>query len=220
MAINDVNKIRILQEINQLQLSWSPEVFQKASKLLQSKWTEEGFTVFVHYMEGQWFEANCNWYEGVAIRCPSTNNALESFNNEIKREATLRKRFPLRRFLTILEKNIQIWSARMDFSKTPIISQKIWLSAYRFAKADIPMEETRQAHNKSLIYCTAHGQKYTKREMGLFLKHTWKSFDRFTESLKIHCINFINNQDWISSTCTCRYFQKRFISSTFWESQL
>lgn len=99
----------------------------------------------------------------------------------------------------------------MDFSKTPIISQKIWLSAYRFAKADIPMEKTRQAHNKSLIYCTARGQKYTKREMGLFLKHTWKSFDRFTESLKIHCINFINNQDWISSTCTCRYFQKRFI---------
>lgn len=36
-------------------------------------------------MEGQWIFRNKNWFAGFAPFVPKTNNALESFNNVIKK---------------------------------------------------------------------------------------------------------------------------------------
>ena len=70
------------------------------------KW-EKKCPQFIDYFEQQWLSEDfqlCNWYEGIAYRVPSTNNALEAFNKVIKDEFTFREREPLSRFkLKMLE---------------------------------------------------------------------------------------------------------------------
>jgi len=66
-------------------------------KLFVGKWSAkivERILNFVQYFEEHWLEKNADRYEGVAIGYPSTNNGLESLTATIKREHTLRERYP------------------------------------------------------------------------------------------------------------------------------
>ncbi len=54
------------------------------------------------------------WYEGLAIRVPSSNNALESTNKSIKVVYTLRERTGLGHFLSKLVEIVQGWTKDYD----------------------------------------------------------------------------------------------------------
>jgi len=82
-------------------------------------------------------------------RTPSTNNALESFNNVIKNEDTFRERYPLGRFMELSLTSIKRWSNlyknkdKIFFEKTePSLEQ--WTIAYQWARMnkDISIRET------------------------------------------------------------------------------
>ena len=99
------------------------------------KWrNEQGF---IDYMfNSGWFSSHSNWYEGVKKRTPSTNNALESFNNVMKNEDTFRERYPLGRFMELSLTSIKRWSNlyknkdKIFFEKTePSLEQ--WTIAYQ-----------------------------------------------------------------------------------------
>lgn len=69
---------------------------------------------FLVYFNEQWVDMNPGWYVGVAPGVPCTNNALESTNNVIKREFTLRERLPLSDFLDLLLQIVKVWSEERD----------------------------------------------------------------------------------------------------------
>lgn len=143
------------------------------------------------------------------MRVPSINNALESVNNVIKKEATLRKRLPLVRFIQVLTDNIKKWSERMDYKSIPSITQKLWLAAYRFAKGCVEMEESDPDDGTIQVLCPASGQILSKKNRAALKIRNWKTYDRFLDSSNIYMVSFRNDDEWFLSTCTCPSFFKR-----------
>lgn len=76
-----------MEDLYQLQLSYNDEVFDDGSQIFVDKWIglEPAFIANFETMYLQW---NRFWYNGVSPRTPETNNALERFKREIKRNAT------------------------------------------------------------------------------------------------------------------------------------
>lgn len=70
------NHDEIFKDLNTLHLSSSPELFLTLKRLFLKKWMERE-PEFAKYMNEQWFDKHCNWYEGAATYTPSTNNSIE-----------------------------------------------------------------------------------------------------------------------------------------------
>lgn len=102
-------QIAILSDVDTLQLSQNPDVFNRASKLFIQKYQKH--KEFVSYFNDEWLVQHRNWYEGCTpIPSPSTNNALESWNSLIKKEKSYRNRFPLNQFLNLFSEWHLQWS--------------------------------------------------------------------------------------------------------------
>jgi hypothetical protein len=102
-----VDRAQIWSDISSLQLAHSPENFKMATELFIKKWKQKKMpdvTTFIEYMDDHWIKINSNWYEGAAPGYPSSNNALESTNNDIKNSFTFRERLPMNEFLELLLK--------------------------------------------------------------------------------------------------------------------
>lgn len=98
----------ITKDLYILQSAENKRVFDLAFELLKIKYKDEignkeQVRLFFEYLEKE-------WYEGASIHAPSTNNALESFNNVIKSSYTLRDRFSFSVFLGKLDTMLSNWS--------------------------------------------------------------------------------------------------------------
>ena len=86
--------------------------------------------MFSNYFEQTWLFDLKFWYEGSAVGYPSTNNGLESLNNRIKQQYTLRNKLSLSKFLITLETMLRDWSRKsidnefQTYSKTNIEIEK------------------------------------------------------------------------------------------------
>lgn len=101
----------ILSDVDKLQVC-SKDVFDIALNLFLTKWRDE--SSFIDYFKQEWKKNNPNWFEGACSLTPSTNNALESTNNVLKNEYTLRERVLLGRFLSILYEIVESTSKRYE----------------------------------------------------------------------------------------------------------
>jgi len=88
----------IIKDIDQLQLSQSTDIFERAVALFIKKWKSKNENEFLAYMTNKWLSTHNSWYKGYTHFTPSTNNGLESDNRVIKDEQTLRERVLLSRF--------------------------------------------------------------------------------------------------------------------------
>lgn len=84
-----------------MQLAQSDDIFKAASELFLLKWSKqsEGLTT---YFKNEWLILHKNWHGGYRKKTPSTNNAQESHNKNIKDEHTLRERLELSEFRAVL----------------------------------------------------------------------------------------------------------------------
>jgi hypothetical protein len=122
---------QLLDDVDSLQAATDPEIFSLAAKAFLLKWHSE--TDFIKYFEEQWLIQNRNWYLGVNLGSPATNNALESFNRVIKDEHTLRERFPISRFLVVATEMVNHWSTQYSstsaenrvFATTPTLALRV-----------------------------------------------------------------------------------------------
>lgn len=107
-------KFQIRRDIKLLQLCESEKIFDVALKLFLGKWRSINSVLvnnFLSYFEKEWTTRLKGWFEGYAPGIPSTNNGIESWNNVIKLEATLRQRHSMGVFLSIAENDIvRLWS--------------------------------------------------------------------------------------------------------------
>ena len=110
----------IKKDINVLQLSTSSKVFKVAVSCFLLKWKQyDEASEFIRFFENEHIEQRCNWYEGVAIGYPSTNNALEATNKSIK-DYFGREKLPLSGFIKMTEKIIHNWSAERKSTKVSL----------------------------------------------------------------------------------------------------
>ncbi|CAF2148675.1 unnamed protein product [Rotaria magnacalcarata] len=100
---------RFGDDIELLQLAQTEQMFFKASNLFIKKWMKKQ-PIFINYFQDEWLTTLHGWYEGVGHFTPSTNNALESTNNVMKKERTLRERLPLSRFKVLACEIVEKWS--------------------------------------------------------------------------------------------------------------
>ena len=104
LHLNLQPKRKIEEDINQLQILSSKDVFWKGIELFQKIWESEetsGVREFLHYFKSQWITSNYGWFEAYSPSCPSTNNCLEAINSFIKHQHIFREWLPLSRFLTL-----------------------------------------------------------------------------------------------------------------------
>lgn len=129
-------------DFDTLQIARCPSHFDNASSLMIDKWKRISVEL-VQYFEHEWLEQNRNWYEGFMNRTPSTNNALESRNNVIKNEQTLRELYNLSQFRVVLIQMLQQWSSEyengpnaMNFG-APTMKLNYWTTEYNFARSNV-----------------------------------------------------------------------------------
>ena len=105
---------QILLDIEHLQVSYTPKLFEYAYKLFTEKYKKlnnKDVDYFLEYFHKEWISSsNSGWYEGVAINIPSTDNGLESKNAQIKSHYTLRSRLSIDEYLNNAKTMLFDWS--------------------------------------------------------------------------------------------------------------
>jgi hypothetical protein len=116
---------------------------------------------FMTYFDKIWIEQHPGWYEGYAPGVPGTNNALESTNDNVKSQATLRTKLSLERFLEVVTNDIiEKWSKERDESKpyskafitTPSLSHSLWVQAFHLSIDDRLTTNVTFKNKKKHIY--------------------------------------------------------------------
>ena len=100
--ITDQLHTKILRDIEFLQLMYSKDFFDLASKLFIEKYEKSKIKEvekFLEYFQKNKLQKDSNWYEGAALFAPSTNNAIESMNSNLKTNYLEGHQLPLFRFL-------------------------------------------------------------------------------------------------------------------------
>lgn len=207
------NKLQIpliIQDLDTLQLSSSPPIFEEAAESFLAKWADQ--KEFCEYFKKEWLIQNKNWFEGADRGSPSTNNALEAFNRVIKDCGTFRRRFALGQFLNVCSKLVADWSSEYVNNKifvlTPTISLKLWTTAYQWVTTNKEMQIVCVKRDGDLRYwrIPAKSMKQVKK-----FEKKWVSFDEFKEQ-NFNCYEVrISDTRWLEAVCNCPSFFKKFI---------
>lgn len=128
----------ILDDLEHLQLANSNDSFDNAVLLFVKKWSAH--KEFINYFTNEWIAQNKNWFEGAAVRVPSTNNCLESWNKRLKEDRTYRQRIPLSRFLIHCCEWLKTWSNSYKLGITKVVSEptitlELWTKSYQWVKS-------------------------------------------------------------------------------------
>lgn len=193
-------------------------MFEKASALFLAKY--EKYKEFCFYFNAEWLQNNPNWYEGAYLLAPgvkyapSTNNACESWNGNIKDEKSERNRYPLNVFTKkILQWTVE-WSQEYKsgakkFISVPSIDLPRWTLAYKWVKTNKQIK--RNVDKNGLIsYKFAADENKTIKNWNILTK--WKTFDEFKERFCLGWQTYIQDADnWINGSCSCPSFMKTYI---------
>lgn len=202
------NENAMLADLDVLQLSPSPGIFDVASKLFvaahvgRNRENEE----FMKYFQAEWLKKSRNWYEGVAFLVPSTNNAVESFNNKIKTEATLRKQLQIGEFVKVLVQSLERWSLDCKFEEYPAIGHELWGTSVVWAKGDVEFV----ADGDDVVMCPCSGMKLADDPFVWNKLDQMEVFEDYKRALKVVRISK-GFDDWMKWTCTCAGFFKNHV---------
>ena len=174
---------------------------------------------FFEYFEKEWIDSkNSLWFEGCAKQLPSTNNALESTNNCIKRVHTMRERFQLSVFLGKLANMLKNWSIDRRINAKPFVeniepSSLLWQLTNEYISSKPKCRIVR----KDSIYLMSSNtvsDKTFETYLKTFVEEDFYTFDNFDELVKmgnmVRKVDF-NRTDWKSSACTCPAYFKHFL---------
>lgn len=200
-----------------MQLARSKEDFDAAAKLFVEKWRVKYSKLIDEYFEPEWLVKNRNWFEGFREKTPSTNNALESFNNVIKNEQTMRERLDISQFRDVLYKMLEQWSVEYNSglnsinNGAPKIQLPTWTSGYNFARSNIKIKSKRNANE--ITYNVPVGDD---EEMESIIENSseWTTFKDFVNSFFMVHISFdypMTRENWMFGRCDCVNGQKKYL---------
>lgn len=211
---NKKERFELLADLDKLQLSKNKETFDKAAYLFVEKWKTISADAMT-YFELEWLRKNRFWYEGVEINTPSTNNAVEVANRLIKDEHTLRERFDLGQFRTVLFQMMESWSlhyvtGEKEFHNSPEIELKQWTEAYAWAKRNVCMKVTEDTNR--IVYKIPIGIETTSTNLQI---DEWNSFEDFkANNFQFNYVVFpasLTKSNWNEGKCDCSAFFKVYM---------
>ncbi len=100
---NKENKDKIGRHIVKIQILHTTKLFEKATKLFYSKWSniDVQTTAFINYFNNNWVLSKSGYYEGFQIGIPSQSNAIESAHrHDIKGFGNIKNRTTCMRFMS------------------------------------------------------------------------------------------------------------------------
>lgn len=201
-----------LVDLDSLQVSRSPEIFEKASQLFIEKWTVVSKDLVEYFKQG-WIIQHPKWYEGFAKKTPNSINALESFNRLIKDEQTFLERLDLSQFRSVIFNMIRQWSIEYESNLNSInhgdssIELEDWTYAYNFARSNTKITSSR--HGNRITYSIPLNTDYNDGTVD-----SWSVFNFFKQSLNLLKTTFktpVNADNWRNGECDCADFFKKFI---------
>ena len=221
---------QILLDIEHLQVSYTPKLFEYAYKLFTEKYKKlnnKDVDYFLEYFHKEWISSsNSGWYEGVAINIPSTDNGLESKNAQIKSHYTLRSRLSIDEYLNNAKTMLFDWSKdaideeskfKNSVSKTIIENSYIKAFNYLMNKPIMKKFNNQKAKNNLKAYentmiCTKN--EYSHLINNDFLFNNYEKckldFDSLVNIVRnVHLVK-LNEQKWTESQCNCGYCLKNY----------
>lgn len=201
----------LLHDIDMLQLSKSHAIFDKAANDFLEKWRKRSLA-FSEYFDSQWLQKHRFWYVGAREMTPNHNNALETANRLIKDEHTIRERFDLGQFRSVLYTMVETWSldyinGTKEFHTSPKIELEQWTNAYVWAKRDFPL--TVSENQSHVTY------KIPVRSNHIEQPEEWNTFDEFKKrNFQFNYVKFpkpFSKNNWNEGVCDCADFFKLYI---------
>lgn len=159
------------------------------------------------------FSTHQNWFTGFG-NVPTTDNALESFNNLIKGTVTLRKLVPLNQFLVQLDDAMVIWSKASKYLTEPDLTisnnLELWTSACQWVKEKVKLKYKDMGGDLLYNVPTDFFSYPTNVEMSY--RQDWKSFQDFKDrNFKMYKTTIPLLSSWKTGACTCQDYLKCFI---------
>lgn len=198
-----------------MQLAQSDDIFKAASELFLLKWSKqsEGLTT---YFKKEWLILHKNWHEGYRKKTPSTNNAQESHNKNIKDEHTLRERLELSEFRVVLFAMVEQWSVEYSSglnkinNDAPAIELGWWTDGYNFARSNVKITSAR-CENK-ITYSIPTTPDAIDGQQNF---NEWGTFEDYKrEAFAVVHATFdypVNAANWIFGNCDCSNGFKMFV---------
>lgn len=201
-------RVEALHDLDALQLAPSEMAFENVKELYKEKWKKE--KEFLRYLDDMWLSTHQAWFEGVARRVPSTNNALESFNKKIKREATMRQRLTVGDFINRIKSVMNDWSSESQFAGEPDIQMCDWTNGYQWSKSQATYYCERKEDASRYIGYVSSVKKISKQAISKLEKMNWKNLEEYTASFTLHKIE-LPKGNWEEGSCSCGYNLKRYV---------
>lgn len=199
----------ILHDVDMLQLSQTPNIFEKASQFFLAKY--KMYEEFVEYFKQQWLIMHPNWYEGAApLKTPSTDNALETFYRSLKNEKSLRERLPLEMFMKLLFDWIKSWgeaytSGENIVCTTQCVNTSLLTEGYQWLYSN-----KRTIKNIDGSVMVPAGDQADLADWNKI--NQWESFDEFKQNAFLGWTTVVpEGGNWINGSCTCPGYYKEFL---------
>lgn len=203
-------------DVDMLQIARSPEEFGKAANALIQQWQARSPSL-ASYFKNEWVLKHRNWFEGLAHMTPSTNNALESFNNVIKNEQTLRQRIDLGQFRMVLFNMMRQWTEEYTNKLNeikfghPEITLRTWTNGYNFARPKSQVTSYISANK-----CHFTTQLPLADELNRWSGHDeWRTFRDFKRYICSAVTTSFDHPttalNWLNGVCNCRTFYKEYL---------
>lgn len=145
---------------------------------------------------------------------PSTNNAVESWNSNIKDEKSERCLFPFNVFKNKILEWTKEWSneypsGAKTFNKIPTVDLPLWTDAYKWVKQNKPIK--RYVDSAGLIfYKFAAGEAQVVKNWTILSK--WTTFKEFKDRFQLGRKTYIQDADeWMNGSCSCPSYMKKYI---------
>lgn len=151
------------------------------------------------------------------MKTPSTNNAMESFNNLIKNEHTMRERLDISQFRVVLFKMVEQWSIEYTSNLNsvnngaPKIELSLWTNGYNFARSNAKIRSKRNGNE--ITYSIPIGD-VDKVESIKEVCSEWTTYNEFVQSFDVVHTKFdypISAQNWNFARCDCVIGFKQYL---------
>lgn len=216
---NKDNKNRVKDDLRQLRFAHNTQTFNIGCELFLKKWkTHE--PEFTKYFEKYWIKRNQNWYRGAYYRVPATNNAVESFNANLKAHQTFWQKkglaeFKVRLLNIVAQRSKEYMKDKAEYRSEVNMTKNMHKDGLAYSKIKNVVFRKSESEGKLHCFMLKGDSKnvLTEEDVNTFLAATHDSFDEFTKNqFNIYQMTF--NEDpsvWQNSDCTCPAFSAYFI---------
>lgn len=208
------NKTAIIIDIDKLQLCPSREAFDAATKLFVKKWVRKE-KPFTDYFGLNWVTKNGDWFEGVRFFTPSTNNALESFNDKLKKDFDFRGRPSFNQFKAKVFQVMHLLSCEYrdnvkSFKNEPKIDRAAWIKGMEWSSSDANSIIGKEGDDDEDVYYIPADtmEKIERKNVDNYLNGS--TFDEFVDNMFSVFKVCVSNANDKKITCSCCNFFKLY----------